>query len=157
MEVSILSKDLALGPGAELWVVPEQKFSQWNRQIDWQLNYQITKSQLHSPKSLSPMVQNILDQCALENLDWLETKNERLLILASQNLPNRWVLVLTGANEFDQWLTESVAVWKSLSLPAIRFFLPQSQTLAGFEKKWAKASQGVTSTAPVTVVEDSHG
>jgi hypothetical protein len=157
MEVSILPKDGALGPGAELWVVPEQKHSQWNRQIDWHLNYQITKSQLHSPLRLSPAVQNILDQCELENLDWLETKNQRLLILASPNLPNRWVLVLGGADEFDQWLSESVAVWKSLSLPPIRFFLPKSQTPLSFEKKWAKASVGVTTANQISVVDESHG
>jgi hypothetical protein len=156
MQVSASTNQEALGPGADLWILPESQLSHWTQQIDWHLNFQISRAQLHQSQNLSPVAKEILFKCALENLDWVEEHSERLLILSSQNLPNRWVLVLNGANQIDEWLKEATAVWKSLAFPTLRFFLPETIGKAAFEKKWLKASHGMKETS-VSFVEDLNG
>jgi len=137
------------GPGSDLWIVPERKNSNTVQNLDWYLNFQISKSVHHQPKNPAPQVLEILKKCALEGYDWAPQEAEALLILSSHAVPNRWVMVLKGSDRLEAWAETAATKWKKMNSPTVRVFLPQGVSTQQFDKLWKKAGGG-----SVTIVAD---
>lgn len=137
------------GPGSDLWIVPERKNSQIVKNLDWYLNFQISKSVHHQPKNPAPAILDILKKSGLEGYDWAPQEADALLILSSKHVPNRWVMVLKGSDQPDAWVERAVEKWKKMNSPTVRIFLPQGLSSQQFEKLWKKNGGG-----SVTVIED---
>lgn len=137
------------GTGSDLWIVPERKSSNIVQNLDWYLNFQIAKSAQHQMKSPPPQVLEILKNCALEGYDWAPQDTEALLILSSHLVPSRWVMVLKGSDELENWVETAVKKWKKLKSPSVRIFLPNGVSTQQFDKLWKKAGGG-----SVTLVAD---
>lgn len=130
--------------GSDLWLVPEIESSETVQKMDWYLNFQIAKAASHEPATLPSRIQDILKSCALEKYDWAPKGDQSLLILSSQLLPNRWILVLEGSDQLELWAQNAVTKWKNLNCPSVRIFLPRKASAAQFEKLWKKAGGSET-------------
>jgi hypothetical protein len=128
----------ALAPGADLWIVPERKQSSLTQKIDWYLNFQIAKSVQHQSQDLSPIVGEILRSCALKNYDFLHEDSDALLILSTRTLPNRWVMVLKGSSDLNDWLQIALQKWKKMNSPSLRIFLPEGARTSEVSRIWKK-------------------
>lgn len=136
METSIF------GPGADLWIVPERKTSHLVQNLDWYLNFQIAKTTHHQPMKPAPQVIEILKKCELEGYNWAPENSDALLILSSKTVPNRWVMVLRGSDQLENWVQTACEKWKKMNSPSVRIFLPQGVSTQQFDKLWKKAGGG---------------
>ncbi|MEZ0391849.1 MAG: hypothetical protein ACAH59_06520 [Pseudobdellovibrionaceae bacterium] len=153
-----ISEDSVFGPGSDLWILPERKNSQIAQKLDWYLNFQISKAVHHETKNLAQPILEVLKNCQLESYDWAPTDTEALLILSSQNLPNRWVMVIRGSERLETWAETAAEKWRKLKSPSVRVFLPQEISIAEFEKLWKKSGGDPNSLTIVADKEDSlHG
>lgn len=136
MAITALSPNASYSPGADLWVLPELSLSKNAQKLDWYLNFQIQKSQQRQTLEISPKIQQILSKTGLSNHDFIESHSERLLIASEKLLPNRWVIVVTGANDFSKWVKDIYQSWKGLRQPQMRVFLPSGKTEREFRAAW---------------------
>ncbi len=126
-------------PGADLWIIPERKSSKLVQKMDWYLNFQIAKSVQHQSQTLSQNVLEILKACALNGYDFApDASADALMILSSQTLPNRWVMVLKGSDETESWFKTAATKWKKMNSPSIRLFLPQGLHRSEALKLWKR-------------------
>jgi hypothetical protein len=130
----------AFSSGADLWVAPERKNSRLTQRLDWYLNFQISKSAKHESPPLPPKIEELLLKCELPQLDFKESDRDGLLIPSAQLLPNRWVLVLRGSDQFESWVQNIFLNWMQLSNPSLRVFLPTGKSEDDFQKAWKKIS-----------------
>jgi hypothetical protein len=150
LEINVLSQTSALTAGAELWIIPDSEQSNWARQIDWYLNFQIARAisfEQHPPsKELLALTTHF--EVAMPTIK--VTKGAPTLIHSSNFLPNLNTLILPFQNNEKEWLQNSFEVWDNLKHPILRIFCPphvqQDQIRAKFEKLAGKA---------MTVVFDS--
>lgn len=139
--MNLLSQAGSLNPGSDLWVVPERKNCQATQKIDWYLNFQISKASKHQARPLSQKVTDILEKCELPQHSFEENEDNSLLIASHLALPNRWVLVIKGSDQFEDWVASIAQKHKHLNSPSTRIFLPNGKTLEEFQKTWSKSSQ----------------
>lgn len=130
----------AFSTGADLWVAPERKNSKLTQRLDWYLNFQVSKAAKHETQSLPQKIEELLLKCELPNLDFKEADRDGLLIPSAHLLPNRWVLVLRGSDEFETWVQNIFLNWMQLSNPSLRVFLPAGKSEDDFHKAWKKIS-----------------
>lgn len=131
--------NLAFGPGADLWILPERKNSGLVQKLDWYLNFQIAKSSHHEATALSTRLKQILEDCELENQSTASGDNDSLLILTSHQFPNRWILVLRGSDSLVDWVEKAMQKWEKMNSPSLRIFLPQGASPSEFRKLWKKS------------------
>lgn len=115
-----LSPVQAFQPGADLWLVPPPSVSGWGRQIDWYLNFQISRGLDTRPQKRAKS----LDQF-LEKIQWslpasYISNDAPLLISSEGRLQARWVLLP------NQWQSPLEMFRQALPLrpQKIRVFLP---------------------------------
>ena len=138
-----LSHASSLNPGSDLWVVPERKSCFATQKIDWYLNFQISRASKHIQKPISQRLAEILEKCGLQALvpqDHTENSRKSLLIPSNTSLPNRWVLVATGSDDFSNWVSTLAKTHVKMNAPSLRVFLPTGRTFEEFQKLWSKAS-----------------
>ena len=140
-----ISQASSLNPGADLWVISEQKNSKATRKIDWLLNFHLTKSSRHETKTLPDPVNEILRWSNLETPDWSEKKSPHkkndLLVLSTNSFPNRWVMVAPDCDPFPKWIDRIFERWQKMGCPSVRIFLPTGISNSQFESAW-RAAQG---------------
>ena len=141
---------LVFGAGSDLWIVPERNSSHFVQKMDWLLNFQISKATQHQSPTLPKQVLQILENAALKDYDWAPSSNDSLLILSSQCLPNRWVMVLRGSDRIETWAEQAVQKWKKMKSPSVRVFLPHGTGKNRFADLWKKSG----GTAEVVIIED---
>lgn len=142
MKPNILSRKDALNDGAELWILPTFRFSEWTRRLDWPLNLQITKSIHHKTKPLSPRMEEILQTYEIKP-ESITTRGP-LLIASDGLLPNRWTVVV-DADQWEPWQKESLKVWKQLGEPSVRLFIPSFANWEKGKSQWPESLQIVES------------
>lgn len=140
MPITALSLASSYNPGADLWILPERKNCGLTQRLDWYLNFQISRAAKHATQALPERVSNILAKTGLPHLDFIETKRECLLIPSSNLLPNRWVVVIRGSDDFETWVEVAFKRWTEMRKPSLRLFLPTGKDLTDFQKAWRKYS-----------------
>jgi hypothetical protein len=153
MALQELTHATCLSPGADLWVVPPMDQSQQTQKIDWYLNFQIAKFSLHQRPALPPRVKEIVKLCDLDEQTKALPASSDLLILSSQTLPNRWVLLASGSEDLPTWTQKIFAHWSDMNKPTLRIFLPESVAKNDFEKIWKKLDDSSTAPKVSVVVE----
>ena len=136
MGMSSLASTQALTPGAQLWVVGNPEESKWALKVDWALNFQIMRASRHLPAEKSAELEKIKEKSGLESPSTTASKN-LLLVAADLNLPCQWVISLS-----DWKLEELAKTWKELRSPALRVFLPKTQSAEDFAKEWDRICGG---------------
>lgn len=140
MSIDAVSQASSFLPGADLWVSPERKNSSLTQRLDWYLNFQISKAAKHQGRDLSQKIEELLIKCGLPHLDFDENDKDGLMIPSSHLLPNRWVLILRGSDQFDVWVQNVFLKWNQMSKPSLRVFLPEGTSAEDFKRAWKKIS-----------------
>lgn len=127
MAHSILSVTQCFQAGDDLWIVAEYENSKLTQKIDWYLNFQISKSQLHHRPIVSDFLESVVEQCELPKFTMTD---KNVLMIAPQGLlPTQWVVVVPALrvenlNALQTWREQVDEVWQNLGRPKTRVFLP---------------------------------
>ncbi len=128
MKIQTLSKAGAYRPGADIWVIPELNSSKWSRQIDWYLNFIISRGTTHSPKKLSKTLTHILSENDMKLTPFKLNKQAPLMFASQHRLPNKQTVLLPLNKEKVKWIQSILKLWSGLNHPFIRVFLPPNFT-----------------------------
>lgn len=118
--VQTLSATQAFQPGADVWILPTPEVSPTARNVDWLLNFQITRGLANEPRRRGDVLENLLKKIKWALPSSKSTDGQPLLIAAAGRLPTRWVLLPA---QWDEGLTflKSAAELQPLK---VRLFLP---------------------------------
>lgn len=137
MDYQTLPRATALTPGADLWIMTDIEYSSWARKIDWYVNFQFAKSQMHTPQAFSVELQDLIQKTGSDFFNISVKKTAPLMIATQKLLPNTSTL-LVPFTEGPAWVKKCHEAWVKLSQPSVRFFLPETQSLSQFLSSWPK-------------------
>jgi hypothetical protein len=138
MAVTVLSQASAFNSGAELWILPELEKSPWTAKVDWYLNFQISKASRHHDPKISNFIREVEKETEQEHINKPVVTNAPLMISSEEHLPNKWVVILPQAEEFEVWVEKISSIWTGLKCPGLRIFLPPGQNAGQLQKHWQK-------------------
>ncbi|MCB0356239.1 MAG: hypothetical protein KDD40_04490 [Bdellovibrionales bacterium] len=144
----ILFRTGALGPGAKLWITPGGESSEWNRKLDWQLNFQISRAQDHQAKKLDQEFLKKLQEYEISLINNPANPSELLMISCENRLPTKMLVIIPFKEDVNSWLAEAHKVWSHLLKPSLRIFLPKDFPLNEFSRIWPDRS----SVSDITLV-----
>lgn len=125
----------ALGPGSNLWVAPSGDCSEWNKKLDWYLNFQISKSKEHVPSTISPEFSKNLIEYEIQPQE-CKVKSDLLMISCEGRLPTKMLVIVPFADQFKDWIENIYQVWLNLLKPNLRIFLPNDFPINEFTLYW---------------------
>lgn len=126
MSIQTLSQANAYSQGAELWIVPDSRCSSWTNEIDWYLNFQISKFNARETHFSTQPFENLQTECDfLIRVPPTSDANE-LLIACERRLPTRYLVVIPFELNLESWLVQSLQKFKELKVNNVRIFLPKS-------------------------------
>lgn len=124
MGINILDANQALTAGAELWVVEPPENGGWPLRIDWLLNFQGLRADIHKPPQAIPGLNEIVHATGLDSSRKTTPREAPLLIGADQHVPCRYVIVFQ-----NQWAVSKLAdLARSLKINTLRLFPTKSQS-----------------------------
>jgi hypothetical protein len=138
MPVTVLSQASAFNPGAELWILPDLEKSPWTAKLDWYLNFQISKASRHQDPKLSNFLREVEKETEQAAVTKIQIPEAPLMIVSEEHLPNKWVVILPHAENFEAWVEKISSVWTGLQRPGLRIFLPPGQNAGQLQKFWQK-------------------
>ncbi|MCB0414958.1 MAG: hypothetical protein KDD50_11530 [Bdellovibrionales bacterium] len=139
----------ALLAGAQLWVLPGSKDSQWTKKIDWYLNFQISRANQRQCESSSPTLLKILNDNPELKLTLhapLDKKNTPLIVSSSSLLPNEQTLEVIYQGHPEKWVEQIHSIWNNLKRPSLRIFVPDQIDEDKLLKQWSTLDDGLSST-----------
>lgn len=116
MKFEYLTQNKALTLGNDVWFLPNPEVSSWSCQIDWYLNYQITRAVHRS---------------------FTETKPP-LLISTENFLNNKSTVCIHFENDIALWTLTVFKIWETLKTLSPRVFLPKNIHTEIFKKECQK-------------------
>lgn len=143
MELTHLTPFTALSTAADLWVVSDIQKSRWTQEIDYYINFQITRAQNRTRQAMDPQLQKIMTKESVEgSID--AVAGPLMIVPHSNNLPAKCILYL---NATDDWFEKANDVWNNLKRPSVKLFLPASFAHKSIRGDWA-------SECPVYFIEE---
>lgn len=138
MAMQTLYKAGALGPGAQVWVVPEFGESSWTNRVDWYLNYQITRAERHRSKNLPEPLAEIVQASELKLVlpDANQSEPMPLMVACSHHLPAEVVVRMNQQENTKAWVEKVHQIWNSLGRRPLRVFLPVNLGDSEFRSHW---------------------
>jgi hypothetical protein len=128
-----LNGNLVYSPGADLWVIPDKSSSAWSQNLDWYLNFQISKAHSFKRSEISDTLQDIIKEEEVEEVEIPPQEGKPLLIASPKHLPNVMTVVLSYDNRDPKaWLANIQKTWLELGKPSLRVFLPKDFTTEKF-------------------------
>lgn len=91
--VQLLSATQAYQPGADVWILPPPEASALARNVDWLLNFQITRGLANEPRRRGEQLEGLLKKIKWALPAAHDQSGSPLLIAAAGRLPTRWVLL----------------------------------------------------------------
>lgn len=126
----------AFSPGSTLWIVADQTESTWAQKVDWELGFQLSRSDGHKKPAIPKPLAEVTSACKFENLNFETDSQAPTMVASQQYLPNRFTVKVPFNGDKEKWLSQSVSIWKNLICPPVRFFLPDELSIDDFKKKW---------------------
>lgn len=120
--MQVLSSVQALQPGADLWIMAIPSDSHWSRQVDWYLNFQISRGLQTKIPERSMNLEKLLHDVQWTLPESFIAKENPLLIAAAGRLPARWVLLPQTFDVSLSFLEKA----SQLQPGTVRLFLPPS-------------------------------
>lgn len=122
-----LSHAQAFSSGAELWICPDYSYisnidSNWCAQIDWQLNFALSKYHTHTPCEAPTKLVEIIEATQLPVVSSQKKTTKHILIPCENLLPAKWCLFF---NMNENALVDLIKnIKKDLNVKTIRLFSP---------------------------------
>lgn len=124
-----LNPSQALQSGADLWVVSPPELSTWSRQIDWYLNFQISRGLRNQSRPRPAQISHLLQQIQWDLPEQFLDESQSLLISSLRRLPTPWVYLTTEWDREGQFL----APLMGLKPRVLRLFPPTGIPTHGFK------------------------
>ncbi|MBX3019051.1 MAG: hypothetical protein KF767_14280 [Bdellovibrionaceae bacterium] len=118
--VQLLSATQAYQPGADVWILPFPEASALARNVDWLLNFQITRGLANEPRRRGEQLEGLLKKVKWSLPPAHDKAGSPLLIGAAGRLPTRWVLLPERWDADLQFLQPAA----DLGPAKVRLFLP---------------------------------
>ena len=138
--------------GSELWLVADLNSSLWASKIDWYLNFQLARAQVHNSPDISRELSEIAARWDFDIKTQRAATAAPLLIASGELVPNLKTVVVPfrtpgkcatqgEANDSrePEWALRCFKIWKQLGCPKSRVFLPDELKPESFAKKWTAA------------------
>ena len=152
MGLQNLTDNSAFSPGSDLWILPDPKVSHWARKIDWYLNFQFARAEHHLPPVLEPGLLSLLQEEKLAPPSISANLRAALMVSSGHRLPAIQTVEVPFDGNLGEWLTKVTSIWRDLSRPTLRLFLPRGITVTQAEALWPSPS---SQTGGVSAVADS--
>lgn len=124
MDIAFLTDSQALGPGADIWIVANEKMSSlWTGRLDWLLNFQLEKWNRHETSDLAPELKHILQEEELEFPQVQVNRTSGVLIASSNLLPNTYTFF---AHPEAQWWIRALEYFHEVPNTTCRIFCSNS-------------------------------
>ena len=149
MAVKSLDSLSAFSPGCDLWIIGPAAESKWARKIDWHLNFQIRRADLHQTPALSSDLKKVIEESEAVIPDVPAVSGRPLMIASSALLPNSKTVLVAGGAMGGDWVMECHKVWSDLGRPLTRVFLPDGLTSEQFSRSWPNQEAGAGSVEVV--------
>lgn len=120
-----LSKNTALNPGCDSWFIPHFHQSNWAKQIDWYLNFQLTKLATKKSFKVNPHIEEIAKEEEFEIPILNLKENAPILTACSKHLPTSH-LIQVHFEDLESWVKDIYDIAKQMRLFKLRIFLPKS-------------------------------
>jgi hypothetical protein len=139
----------ALSSGCQVWVVPQLEQSSWARKIDGHLNFQLLRSEPHTPRELPEPLKQICDWTEFEAPPFTFQSNAPLMVASQSLLPNgSTILVPVSEDGLVAWSKKCHQIWTGLGRPSMRVFMPDQTDVSTFKEAWPEVDR----SAPVEIV-----
>lgn len=122
-----LSQAQAFSSGAELWICPDYSYisnidSNWCAQIDWQLNFALSKYHTHTPRETPTKLIEIIEATQVPIVSSPKKTSKHILVPCENLLPTKWCLFF---NMNENALADLIkGIKKDLNIKTVRLFLP---------------------------------
>lgn len=146
MAVQFLPKISAFTSGAETWFLPDSDSCHWTSSLDWYLNFQLAKSEVHRSPHIGAGLQRILTENDIHWGSLPAPENSALLISSSAFLPNRQTILLKFENDLELWLGHILKMSANLKTTTVRIFMPQGAPRDVAQSYLTKHSKGLDFT-----------
>lgn len=153
MKAQLTDKSRALDPGAELWIIPDRRSSSWSRNIDWYLQFLISKAMIHKAPQVSNELYRRMQENEMDVFSHELSHSSPLLILSEQQLPNKKTVHLPFLGDQAEWVKQVHEVWSGFNSPSLRVFLPKGLEAKEFTSSWP-TSKNKTDSLHISFVED---
>jgi hypothetical protein len=141
MSFQTLYRAKSFGPGADLWVVPEGANAPMAKKVDWYLNFQMARAELHEMRPISPELKKVIVENDLELPEPKSEAGAPLLIAADQHFPTSKIVEMKIHSSLQGWVEQIQNLWLKLNRPKLRVFLPNDLTPEEFQKLWSGNSK----------------
>ena len=142
----------ALTSGSELWLVADLDSSRWACKVDWYLNFQLARAQVHNSPDISRELNEIATRWDFDVKAHRAPAAAPLLIASVELLPNLTTVMVPFGMPVDatvsagpknsrkhDWAQRCFKIWQQLGHPRLRIFMPDNMTGESFEKTWNAA------------------
>lgn len=136
MSFQTLYRAKSFGPGADLWILPEGASSPLAKKVDWYLNFQIARAEMHEPRPLSPELKKIIVENDLGLQEQALPAGAPLMVAAEKYFPTGRIIELKSQSSLQTWVDRIQDIWLKLGRPKLRVFLPNELTPEEFQKIW---------------------
>ena len=128
----------ALASGSKLWVIPSPEDCDWTPQLDWYLNFQISRAAFHKPQKLSNHLQEIINENELNVVDATAKleENPNLMIACERRLPAEMLIRVPTLTDHKSWIANVYKIWLQVHKPSLRVFLPINFPISQFSNFW---------------------
>jgi hypothetical protein len=137
---------------SDLWVLPPSSHCSKFGQVDWYLNWQMTRGMTHKPLSVSPELKKIAQENDISTTIPALSNHAPLLIASEGLVPTGRVLVMPYNGEFKAWLEGIKDMTVQLSAKTAVIFLPAKVDAEKATKAWEKFAAG----CKVQFIEDDE-
>lgn len=128
---------------ADTWFFPPSLQSSWFAQVDWYLNWQMSKglsySGFHMPTETLNTAQNF-EIAVPETL----FRQSPLLVSTQGRIPANQCVVVEAAFQLDPWLKHISKLADGLKSKSIVIFLPRGVLAEAAKDKWSKLDSSCT-------------
>lgn len=151
MNIQNLSQAEAFSSGGDLWVCPQTQLASWSTMLNWYLNFQITRAEIHTPQSLSPVFEDLKNQFEFDFQPYQFKDDENVLIASEFLVPVKYVLIapLSETTKVEAWVKEILQKIENMKVIHIRFFLPIGADTENLQKELAQ----IDSPLQITLVQ----
>lgn len=126
----------ALNPGANLWILPDSKASNWTLKINWYSNFQFLKASKKKNLKMSADLKKLIDDYHCDQISIKTDKTAPLMVATNSFLPNNQTVLIPYTDEPRSWAIKCHYIWKKLGSPSLRLFLPKQISASSLNSLW---------------------
>lgn len=154
MTFKVIDPGCAFNGGGRVWMTGELDHSKWSRKLDWLLNQQMARAEVHQAPVIAAELRQTMDRWDFEAPALPSVPHgSPLMIGSAELLPTLQTILVPGSADLKQWAVSCHRIWKNLGCPAARIFLPDSSAAEAFRRAWPEDASDCEPQGGLELVE----